>query len=170
MNLCGYCMEKKIKRFKSKREQLFELLVYGLLFIGGFVFSIDIILQDESTLIKQWGEQELGGSSGQQLAQAIEMFVVNIFGKTGFLIFNLFIESFLAIECLLPTISTYRRFKKREREIREGLRAPDDYVDDYVRVPLWEKAINLFTKKKKKKYPSDREMRDSLKKNKYYKE
>jgi len=163
-------MEKKSKCFKSERELIFELIVYGLLFICGFVFSIDIILQDESTLIKQWGEQELGGSGGQQLAQAIEMFVVNVFGKTGFLIFNLFIEIFLATECLFPTISTYRRFKKREREIREGLRAPDDYVDDYVRVPLWRKVANLFTKKRKKKYPSEREMRDSLKKNKYYKE
>lgn len=158
------------KRFKSKREQLFEILVYGLLFIGGFVFSIDIILQDESTLIKQWGEQRLGGSSGQQLAQAIEMFVVNVFGKTGFLIINLFIEIFLATECLFPTISTYRRFKTREREIREGLRAPDDYIDDYVRVRLWKKIVNLFAIKRKKKYPSESEMRESLKKNKYYKE
>ncbi len=67
-------------------------------------------------------------------------------------------------------ISAYRRLLFREKLIREGLRAPDDYVDDYVRIPLWKKVANLFTKKRKKKYPSEREMRDSLKKNKYYKE
>lgn len=162
-------MEKKIKRFKSKREQLFELSFYGLLLVGELYVLIGVLSKNESDLIKQWGEQQLVGSGGQRSAQVIEMFVINNFGKVGFLVFSLIIDAILLTGFII-TISTYRRFKKREREIREGLRAPDDYVDDYVRVPLWKKAINLFTKKRKKKYPSEREMRDSLKKNKYYKE
>ena len=162
-------MKKKNQRFKSKKEQLFELSFYGLLLVGELYVLIGVLSQNESDLIEQWGEQQLVGSSGQRSAQAIEMFVINNFGKVGFLVFSLIIDAFL-LTGLLKTNSTYRRFKKREREIREGLRAPDDYVDDYVRVPLWRKVANLFTKKRKKKYPSEREMRDSLKKNKYYKE
>ena len=161
---------KKSKHFKSEKELIFDLFVYGLLFIVVFYNLIDSVFQNEKELIEHWGKQELVGSGGQRSAQAIEMFVINEFGKTGFVILLLLIALILLKVCLMPTISMYRRFKKREREIREGLRAPDDYVDDYVRVPLWRKIANLFTKKRKKKYPSEREMRDSLKKNKYYKE
>ena len=163
-------MEKKSKHFKSRKEMISDLFFYGLLFCIGIIFLINILLQSETNLIEQWGKQTLDGSSGQRFAQVIEMFIINKFGKRGFFVFFLLIELFLVTKCLIPTISTFRRFKKREREIREGLRAPDDYVDDYVRVPLWRKIANLFTKKRKKKYPSEREMRDSLKKNKYYKE
>ena len=163
-------MKKKNKHFRSRRELISDLFFYGLLFVAGVIFLINILLQNENDLIKQWGEQTLDGSSGQRFAQAIEMFIINKFGKRGFFLFFLFIEIFLVTKCLVPSISAYRRFKKREREIREGLRAPDDYVDDYERVPLWRKIANLFTKKRKKKYPSERTMRDSLKKNKYYKE
>ena len=162
-------MEKKIKRFKSKREQLFELLFLSIMCLFGLYIIIDTIVSSEEKLITSIMDRELIGGSGQRGAIALQQFVISNFGKKGFLIFVALLE-FVVLSELLPRISTYRRFKKREREIREGLRAPDDYVDDYVRVPLWKKAINLFTKKRKKKYPSEREMRDSLKKNKYYKE
>ena len=162
-------MEKKIKRFKSKREQLFELLFFGLFCLGCLYAIISIALRSEEDLFAFIMDQQLIGGSGQRGAIALQQFVISNFGKTGFLILFIVCELLLLSE-LLPRISAYRRFKKREREIREGLRAPDDYVDDYVRVPLWKKAINLFTKKRKKKYPSERTMRDSLKKNKYYKE
>ena len=162
-------MEKKIKRFKSKREQLFELLFFGLFCLGCLYAIISIALRSEEDLFAFIMDQQLIGGSGQRGAIALQQFVISNFGKTGFLILFIVCELLLLSE-LLPRISAYRRFKKREREIREGLRAPDDYVDDYVRVPLWKKAINLFTKKRKKKNPSEREMRDSLKKNKYYKE
>ena len=162
-------MKKKIKRFKSKREQLFELLFFGLFCLGCLYAIISIALRSEEDLFAFIMDQQLIGGSGQRGAIALQQFVISNFGKTGFLILFIVCELLLLSE-LLPRISAYRRFKKREREIREGLRALDDYVDDYVRVPLWKKAINLFTKKRKKKYPSEREMRDSLKKNKYYKE
>ena len=162
-------MKKKIKRFKSKREQLFELLFFGLFCLGFLYAIISIALRSEEDLFAFIMDQQLIGGSGQRGAIALQQFVISNFGKTGFLILFIVCELLLLSE-LLPRISAYRRFKKREREIREGLRALDDYVDDYVRVPLWKKAINLFTKKRKKKYPSEREMRDSLKKNKYYKE
>ena len=162
-------MEKKINRFNSKIDQLFELLFCCIMCLFGLYFIIDTIVSSEEELITTIMDWELIGGSGQRGAIALQQFVISNFGKKGFLIFVALLE-FVVLSELLPRISTYRRFKKREREIREGLRAPDDYVDDYVRVPLWKKAINLFTKKRKKKYPSEREMRDSLKKNKYYKE
>lgn len=80
------------------------------------------------------------------------------------------IITLLIINELSEAIGAYRRLLFREKLIREGLRPPDDYVDDYVRVPLWKKIVNLFAIKRKKKYPSESEMRESLKKNKYYKE
>ena len=169
MNLRGYCMEKEIKRFKSQKEQLFELLLFSTMCLFGLYIIIDTIVSSEENLIASIMNWQLIGRSGQRGAIALQQFVISNFGKKGFLIFITLCE-FVVLSELLPRISTYRRFKKREREIREGLRAPDDYVDDYVRVPLWRKIANLFTKKRKKKYPSEREMRDSLKKNKYYKE
>ena len=163
-------IEKKTKHFKSEREQIFELLLEGYLFLCVMWVTISSVFQSEAELIEHWGNQKLTGSAGQRSAQALEMFVTNNFGKKGFIIFGILLGIIILKLALMPTILSYCRFKKREREIREGLRAPDDYVDDYVRVPLWEKVINIFTKKRKKKYPSEREMRDSLKKNKYYKE
>ena len=162
-------MKKDNKRFKSKREQLFELLFLSTMCLFGLYIIIDTIVSSEEELIASIMDRELIGSSGQRGAIALQQFVVSNFGKKSFLIFIGLCELLMLSE-LLPRISAYRRFKKREREIREGLRAPDDYVDDYVRVPLWRKIANLFTKKQKKKYPSERTMRDSLKKNKYYKE
>lgn len=135
----------------------------------GLYIIIDTIVSSEEELIASIMDRELIGGSGQRGAIALQQFVVSNFGKKGFLIFIGLCELLMLSE-LLPRISAYRRFKEREREIREGLRAPDDYVDDYERAPLWRKIVNLFTKKRKKKYPSERTMRDSLKKNKYYKE
>ena len=160
---------EKIHRFKSRKEQLFELLLFGAGSLLGLYLVIDIIISSEEILTSFIMDRQLIGDGGQRGAIALQQFIISNFGKKGFLIFFIMCE-ILVLSKLLPTISTYRRFKKREREIREGLRAPDDYVDDYVRVPLWRKIANLFTKKRKKKYPSEREMRDSLKKNKYYKE
>ena len=163
-------METKNKhRFKSKREQLFELLFFCLFCLGCLYEIIRIALRSEEDLFAFIMDRQLIGGSGQRGAIALQQFVISNFGKTGFLILFIVCELLFLSE-LLPKISAYRRFKKREREIREGLRAPDDYVDDYVRIPLWKKVANLFTKKRKKKYPSEREMRESLKKNKYYKE
>ena len=89
-------MKKKNKRFKSKKEQLFELSFYGLLLVGELYVLIGVLSQNESDLIEQWGEQQLVGSSGQRSAQAIEMFVINNFGKVGFLVFSLIIDAFFS--------------------------------------------------------------------------
>lgn len=157
------------KRFKSKREY-YQYFAF-LLFFGSIVIfcALETILTPEQEYVDSIMSQELIGSGRHRRNIMIEKFLVSNWGKVGMQAFIAITTILLANE-LYELISAYRRLLFREKLIREGLRAPDDYVDDYVRVPLWRKIANLFTKKRKKKYPSEREMRDSLKKNKYYKE
>ena len=162
-------MEKKIKRFRSQKEQILYLIILTAMICFWSWIVVDVIIKDEFILRNEILGEKLYGGAKQQGITLLQQWIISVFGKNGFFVFVSMIEIILINE-YVSIFSTYRRFKKREREIREGLRAPDDYVDDYVRVPLWRKVANLFTKKRKKEYPSEREMRDSLKKNKYYKE
>ena len=162
-------MKEISKNFRSKKSQLLYLLFLSIIICFGSFTFIDTLIRDENIIKAEILEQNLVGDAKQRGIIALQQFIISNFGKKGYLIFISLLGAFV-LEEFVSVFTTYRRFKKREREIREGLRAPDDYVDDYVRVPLWKKAANLFTKKRKKKYPSEREMRDSLKKNKYYKE
>lgn len=130
---------------------------------------VDVIIKDEFVLRNELLGEKLFGGAKHRGITLLQQWIINVFGKKGFIVFVSMIEIILVNE-YVSVFSTYRRFKKREREIREGLRAPDDYVDDYVRVRLWKKIVDLFAIKRKKKYPSESEMRESLKKNKYYKE
>ena len=115
-------METKNRhRFKSQKEQLFELLFCSIMCLFGLYFIIDTIVSSEEELITTIMDWELIGHSGQRRAIALQQFVISNFGKKGFLIFVALLE-FVVLSELLPRISTYRRFKKREREIREGLR------------------------------------------------
>ena len=162
-------MKEISKNFRSKKSQLLYLLFLSIIICFGSFTFIDTLIRDENIIKAEILEQNLVGDAKQRGIIALQQFIISNFGKKGYLIFISLLGAFV-LEEFVSVFTTYRRFKKREREIREGLRAPDDYVDDYVRVPLWRKIANLFTKKRKKKYPSEREMRDSLKKNKYYKE
>ena len=162
-------MKEISKNFRSKKSQLLYLLFLSIIICFGSFTFIDTLIRDENIIKAEILEQNLVGDAKQRGIIALQQFIISNFGKKGYLIFISLLGAFV-LEEFVSVFTTYRRFKKREREIREGLRAPDDYVDDYVQVPLWRKVANLFTKKRKKKYPSEREMRDSLKKNKYYKE
>lgn len=162
-------MKKKNKQFKSNKEQILYLIILTAMICFWSWIVVDVIIKDEFILRNEILEEKLYGGAKQQGITLLQQWIISNFGKNGFLVFVSMVEVVLVNE-YISKFSTYCRFKKREREIREGLRAPDDYVDDYVRVPLWKKIANLFTKKRKKKYPSEREMRESLKKNKYYKE
>ena len=157
------------RKFKNRTTYYGEFICWLLILIVFVAVVIDTLISSEQEFVERILNRELIGDAHQRGNILIEKFLVSNFGKAG-------IQVVAAIGILLISnkiyniISAYRRLLFREKLIREGLRAPDDYVDDYVRVPLWKKAINLFTKKRKKKYPSEREMRDLLKKNKYYKE
>lgn len=123
------------------------------------------MITPEQEYVDRIMRQEIVGSARQMRNIMIEKFLVSNWGKAGMQAF-IFITTLLLANELYETISEYRRMLFREKLIREGLRAPDDYVDDYVRVPFGKKIVNLFSSKRKKSYPSEREMREALKKNK----
>ncbi|MBO7477113.1 MAG: hypothetical protein J6U04_04175 [Salinivirgaceae bacterium] len=159
----------KQKKFKPKTFYYSEFVAF-IFFLSVCVFCIiDTIVTPEQEFIDFFLNQDLIGGAHQRRNILIEKFIVSHWGKTGMQV-TLVIITLLIINELSEAIGAYRRLLFREKLIREGLRAPDDYVDDYVRVPLWKKIVNLFAIKRKKKYPSESEMRESLKKNKYYKE
>ena len=156
------------KKFKAKSDYCRTFIFLFLFLTIGVFTSISITVTPEQKIVDIIMNQEVVGTVRHTRNVAIGKFIVSNFGKTGVLIFISIVMVGLANE-LYETISEYRRMIFREKLIREGLRAPDDYVDDYVRVPLWKKIVNLFSSKRKKSYPSEREMREALKKNKYYK-
>lgn len=160
---------EKQKKFKPKTFYYGEFAFCAFSLIVVIFCIVDTLVTPEQKYVDWILSRELIGGFHQSRNILIEKFIVRYFGKTGMQV-TLIVITLLIINKLSKDISAYHRLLFREKLIREGLRAPDDYVDDYVRVPLWKKAINLFTKTRKKKYPSEREMRDSLKKNKYYKE
>ena len=158
----------KLKRFKSKGAYYIEFAFYFFFLSITILGTIETIIISEQEYVDSIISRELIGTSRQMRNIMIEKFLVSNWGKAGMQVF-IFIATLLLVNELYETISEYRRMLFREKLIREGLRAPDDYVDDYVRVPLWKKIVNLFSSKRKKSYPSEREMREALKKNKYYK-
>ncbi len=160
---------KDSRKFKKKSTYYLEFLAYAFFLTVVSFCIIDTVITSEDIFVDFILGQDLIGGAHQRRNILIEKFIVSHWGKTGMQV-TFVIITLLIINELLEAIGAFRRLLFREKLIREGLRAPDDYVDDYVRVPLWRKIANLFTKKRKKKYPSEREMRDSLKKNKYYKE
>ncbi|MBR6083744.1 MAG: hypothetical protein IKP62_12610 [Salinivirgaceae bacterium] len=157
------------KRYKQKSAYYWKTALIVILLSLDVFLIVDSFVTPEQEYVDWILSRELIGSGRQSSNIMIEKYIVSNFGKTGIQIVFV-ITALFAIITLYKIVCEYRRLVFCERQIREGLRAPDDYVDDYVRVPLWKKVANLFTKKRKKKYPSEREMRDSLKKNKYYKE
>lgn len=157
------------KRFKQKSAYYLKIILLVFLLSLDVFLIIDSFVTPEQEYVDWILNRELIGSGRQSSNIMIEKFIVSNLGKTGMQIVFA-ITALFAITTMYKIVCEYRRLVFCERQILEGLRAPDDYVDDYVRVPLWRKIANLFTKKRKKKYPSEREMRDSLKKNKYYKE
>ena len=156
---------EKQKKFKPKTFYYGEFVFYVAFLTMTIFCIIDTIITSEQQFVDWILNRELIGGAHQRGSIMIEKFIVRYYGKTGMQV-TLVIIALLIINELFESINAFRRLLFREKLIREGLRAPDDYVDDYVRVPLWRKIANLFTKKRKKKYPSEREMRDSLKKNK----
>lgn len=156
------------KTFKSRR-MYYRDSTYYILFLSLSICCLwYTLVTPEQEFVAMIMNRETTGSIRQIRNIMIQKFLVSNWGKAGMQVFIAITTLLLANE-LYETISEYRRMIFREKLIREGLRAPDDYVDDYVRVPFWKKIVNLFSSKRKKSYPSEREMREALKKNKYYK-
>ena len=78
---------EKIHRFKSRKEQLFELLLFGAGSLLGLYLVIDIIISSEEILTSFIMDRQLIGDGGQRGAIALQQFIISNFGKKGFLIF-----------------------------------------------------------------------------------
>lgn len=138
----------KTRYFKSRKRYYYSIASWTIISILGLIFCLgDIIFTNEKELITKLTTRELTGSSGQRGAIMFVSFLAKHFGKQGLLIFFFFAE-YLILEMLYKEISEYRRLLFREKLIREGLRAPDDYVDDERPLSVWQIAKKLFTSKK----------------------
>ncbi len=123
----------------------------------------------EADLIKEFGDQKLIGSSGQRGAQAIQMFVVNNFGKSG-MIGMAIIFVIGSVYFLIKKIKEFKRFLKKDKLYNQGL--VFDLYDDYKRPSIIQSVKKFFSKAPKptkRSYPSEKEMEEKLMKNKYYK-
>ncbi len=123
----------------------------------------------EQELIDRFGDQELIGSSNQRGAQAIQMLIVNTWGKAGMVGFaGLFVWG--AIHYLIKEIKEFKRFLKKDKLYNQGL--VFDLYDDYKRPFIIQSVKKFFSKAPKptkRSYPSEKEMEEKLMKNKYYK-
>ncbi len=123
----------------------------------------------EQELIDRFGDQELIGSSNQRGAQAIQMLIVNTWGKAGMVGFaGLFVWG--AIHYLIKEIKEFKRFLKKDKLYNQGL--VFDLYDDYKRPFIIQSVKKFFSKAPKptrRSYPTEKEMEEKLMKNKYYK-
>lgn len=160
---------KKVKRFNNKSTYYWSFGFYIFFCVCFCVCLCDYIETPTQEYENHIMNRNLIGSGRHVRNIAFQKFLIENFGAKGILVFLLLVGTLVFNECY-KTIKEYRRMLFREKQIREGLRAPDDYIDDYESIPLRKRLKNIFSKRNKKKYPSKRAMRDSLKKNKYYKE
>jgi len=158
----------KKKVFKRKIDY-YKDLTFKIIF-----FSINLWLiyrigsKSEIELIRQYGVQELMGSSGQRSAQAIEMVLINTWGKAGLLGF-LFIFLSGVLYSMVKEILEYRRFLKKDRLYNMGL--VNNLYDDYQPKSIIQILKGLFRKKqkvRKKQYTSSKKMRQRLQNDKLY--
>ncbi len=123
----------------------------------------------EQELVQRFGDQELIGSSNQRGAQAIQMLIVNNFGKEG-VVFSALLFLLGALHYLIKEIKEFKRFLKKDKLYNQGL--VFDLYDDYKRPSIIQSVKKFFSKASKptkRSYPSEKEMEEKLMKNKYYK-
>jgi len=158
----------KIKVFKRKSNYIYDLLFrLGVLSLTIWWFSW-LNGYAEQELLEIFGEQDLIGSSGQRGAQVIQMLIVNKLGKLGMTS----LATVFVIGALLLFINEFRefiRFLKKDKLYKQGL--VNNLEDDYVPVSFFQAIRNFFQPKNKKtkEYPSEKCMRETLGKNKYFK-
>ena len=134
------------KKFKTKSSYFWLFILNIFLFLVCIVCLIDYLSTPEEEFVDSIMSQEMIGHSRYMRNIAIQKFIVSHFGAKGLLIIVLLTSTFCFNE-LYKTISEYRRLLFREKLIREGLRAPDDYIDDERPLSIWQKVKRLLTKK-----------------------
>jgi len=161
--------DKKRKIFKRRFIYIQLLLLRVFVFLLSIWFFFQICRYNEQELIEMFGEQELIGSSNQRGAQAIQMLIINTWGKTGIIVCALLFISG-ALHYLIKEMKEFKRFLRKDKLYNQGL--VFDLYDDYQPVPMLKWIKNLFLEKskgRKRSYRSEKEMQEGLMNNKYYK-
>lgn len=152
------------KKFKPNSIYMYHLLIYIVGFILSLYTFIRFINSTEQELVDIFLRQELTGSAKQRGAQAIERIIVYYLGKEGIVAVP-FIGVIVLLNKFIKELLEYLRFLKKNKLFRQGL--VNNLDNDYIPTPFLKRLKNIF-KAKYKVYPSSKEMKEALKKNKYY--
>lgn len=159
---------------KDRKGFYLEITIWIILIIAMTEMTIEIYLEPEQVVIDRYLNMDTYGDAKTRSKIVLYKFLVSHWGKDGMIGLGIFI----ILIFLFALWNTISRFQKRlyfEKLVHEGLASQYDNLDDYYRKSLWQKIWSFFVKNRnktnsKKNYPSEREMRKSLKNNKYYKE
>jgi len=136
----------KTRFFKNRKRYYVNIVTWTIFCLIVALCMSDVIFTNEKDLMERLTTRELIGSSGQRGAIMFVSSLAKHMGRKGLIFFFSFGE-FLTLSELYKIISEYRRLLFREKLIREGLRAPDDYIDDERPLSIWQKVKRLLTKK-----------------------
>lgn len=160
----------KKKRVFKRKSTYFYLLIFrlGVIALTVWWFSWVSGFREEE-LIKIFGYQDLIGSSGQRGSQAIQMLIVNIWGKKGIVVLaSIFVLG--ALYYLIKEIREFRRFLRKDRLYKQGL--VNNLYDDNPPPGFFKLIYLLFTRKKEAKTSRikiDKKKIEKLKEDKLYK-
>lgn len=154
----------------TKKNFYINILWSGFLFIMTLALAIYFSLISEQDVIEQVINRKLSGISSTRIGIILQKFIVNHWGRIGLILFTILLSLFFLYRLWKET-ERYRRYRHRERMIYEGVMPISKIFDNDEPISLIDSIKDIFRRKKSKhKYPSEKEMRNSLKKNKYYKE
>ena len=156
---------------KNRKAYYIEISIWIILIIAMAEMTIEIYLEPEDVIVDRYLNMDTYGDAKTRSKIVLYKFLVSHWGKDGMIGLGIFI----ILIFLFALWNTISRFQKRlyfEKLVHEGLASQYDNPNDYWKKSIWQKLRSLFTKGKttsKTNFPSEREMRESLKKNKYYK-
>lgn len=158
---------RKIDIIKNRLQQIWhkygDIIILSFLVFAGIGIVLNAYQTPEDELIERIMNERVGGR-----ASGLKQLVVLYWGKPGYIVLFIFVTLGF-IYGIWWTIQKLRCIERRNNLIHEGKLSIWDTNFGFEKISLWRSIKNLF-RRKKDKYPSEREMRDALKKNKYYKE
>lgn len=163
---------RKIDIIKKRLQQIWDK--YGNIIIVCFImafliwYAFDAFQTPEDELVDKIMSQQSTGTSKRRSLVAFEKYIVSNWGKQGYIVFTI-LSVLMYVYILWWTIQKLRCIERRNNLIHEGKLSIWDTNFGFEKISLWRSIKNIF-RRKKDKYPSEKEMRDALKNNKYYKE
>lgn len=158
------------KNFKQPKEYWFSIFCFVSLVAAAIWFFYLFSGVSEERIVEIFGNQKLTGSSSHRGVIGIERFLANRFGKAGIMAVPV-VAMLIGIVKLRKEILEYVRYARKNRLYKQGL--VSDLYDDYKPLPFFKALTSFFKRKegaKKVSYPSKKEMKEALKRNKYFKE